>query len=93
MHKARPPLGEDRVAWQKLQKHALAIIHLSCTREAAAIMADSTTGIDAWVTLNETYASANIQNMMRMEEKFGRAKKEDSQTMQQWISYVKSLGA
>jgi len=93
MHEARPPSGDERVAWQKLQKHALAIIHLSCTREAAAMIADSTTGIEAWITLNNMYASANIQNIMRMEEKFGRAKKEDSQTMQQWISSVKTLAA
>jgi len=33
------------------------------------------------------------KNVMRMEKKFGRAKKEDSQTMQQWISYVKTLDA
>jgi len=30
---------------------------------------------------------------MRLEEKFGRAKKEESQSMQQWITYVKMLGS
>ena len=30
---------------------------------------------------------------MRLEEKFGRANKQESQTMQQWITYVKMLGS
>ena len=93
MHEARPPPGDERNVWNKLQKHTLALIHLSCSREAAAMIAEATTGKDAWTILNDTYASTNIQNVMRLEEKFGRAKKEESQSMQQWITYVKMLGS
>jgi len=47
MHEARPLPGEERDAWNKLQKHTLAIIHLSCSHEAAAVIAEATTGRDA----------------------------------------------
>ena len=60
MQDARPPPGEEREIWRKLQKHTLAIIHLSCSRETAAMIADATTGIEACTTLSDTYASANI---------------------------------
>jgi len=61
MHEARPVPGDERDAWNKLQKHVIsALIHLSCSLEAAAPIAEATTAKDAWTILNDTYTSTNI---------------------------------
>ena len=65
--------------WMDLQEQALAIIHLSCEWD------------QAWETLAETYASSDMTNVMRVEELFGKARKDPKQSMSQWIAHVKGL--
>ena len=77
----------------KGQKHILAIISLTCEPEVGAMIADAGTGKQAWDTLGTTYASTNSTNVMRLEEEFGSARKRETQTMAQWISYMKTFVA
>ena len=87
-------VGNDEAGrWKKSQKHILAIICLTCEPEVAAMIADATTGKKAWDTLTATYASTNSTNVMRLEEEFGSARKQEAQSMSQWISYMKTLVA
>ena len=57
------------------------------------MIADAGTGKQAWDTLGTTYASTNSTNVMRLEEEFGSARKRETQTMAQWISYMKTFVA
>lgn len=93
MNEDRPPREnvEALTKWQDIQQQALAVIHLCCERDQARLIVDSETGIAAWSTLAETYASSDITNVMRVEELFGRARKTANQSMGQWISHVRGL--
>ena len=81
----------EKAVWLKNQKYALATIRLTCEPDVAAMIADATTGKQAWDILSSTYASTNSTNVMRLEDDFNSARKLDQQSMSQWIARVKSL--
>jgi len=102
LKKLRAPMNEDKPPnddehqdevneWMDLQEQAPAIIRLSCERDQARLISDTQTGKEAWETLADTYASSDMMNVMRIEELFGRARKDPKQSMSQWIAHVKGL--
>lgn len=57
------------------------------------MIAEANTGIEAWDTLAERYASMDITNVMRIEETFGTARRKDDQSISEWIGLVRGLAS
>ena len=64
---------------------------MTCKPEIVPLITDAATSSAAYNTLSAMFALKNSTNVMRLEEAFGAARKASSQTMGDWISYVKSL--
>lgn len=82
---------EERRIWRRAQEKALAVIHLYCEKEQKIMIAKCETGVDAWETLAERYASTEISNVMRVEDAFGKAKRKPGQTIGEWSGHIRGL--
>lgn len=52
-----------------------------------------TTGQEAWEVFSNTYASSDVSNIMKLEERFGAAKKTTGMSISQWFGHVQDLAS